>query len=61
MRGYDAWKTRSDRDDWAALNHKDEVEGPPIPLPALEPIDWGQEADDDARGRMELKALLEGK
>ena len=83
MRGYDAWKTRSDRDDWAALNHKDEVEGrrsvagndrddwaalknktrstPPIPLPTLEAIDWGREADEEARGRIELKAILERK
>jgi hypothetical protein len=60
MRGYDAWKTRSDRDDWAALNHKEEVEGPPIPLPALTPID-GEEADDEARARIELRALLEAK
>ena len=34
---------------------------PEIPLPALEPIDWGQEADDEARGRIELRALLEAK
>lgn len=33
----------------------------PIPLPALEPIDWGQPADDEARARIELRALLEAK
>jgi hypothetical protein len=30
-----------------------------IPLPTLEAIDWGAVADDDARGRLELKAILE--
>ena len=34
---------------------------PEIPLPALEPIDWGQPADEEARGRLELKALLEAR
>ena len=34
---------------------------PEIPLPSLLTIDWGQPADDDARGRLELKALLEAK
>jgi hypothetical protein len=28
-------------------------------LPTLEAIDWGAVADDDARGRLELKAILE--
>jgi hypothetical protein len=32
-----------------------------VVLPALEPIDWGQPADDEARGRIELRALLEAK
>ena len=34
---------------------------PELPLPSRLTIDWGQTADDDARGRMELKALLEAK
>jgi hypothetical protein len=29
-----------------------------IALPTLELIDWGQEADDEARGRLELRAML---
>jgi hypothetical protein len=57
MRGYDNWKTRSDLDDWAAKNHKEEID---FPLPELTPID-GDEADDEARGRLELKVKLEAK
>ncbi len=34
---------------------------PEITLPSLLTIDWGETADDEARGRMELKALLEAK
>jgi hypothetical protein len=52
---------RNYRDDWAALNDKEEVEGQPIPLPSLEAIDWGKEAPEEARGRIELRVKLEPK
>jgi hypothetical protein len=32
-----------------------------IPLPDLTNIDWGQLPDDDARGRLMLRATLQGK
>jgi len=31
VRGYDAWKTRSNLDDWAAQNHREWIDGPPEP------------------------------
>lgn len=30
----------------------------PLPLPELEPVDWGESADDNTRGRLMLRVIL---
>lgn len=34
---------------------------PEIPLPSLTEIDWGQPPDDDTRGRLLLRVIMQGR
>jgi hypothetical protein len=45
----------------ASIQEKKAEVQPEMPLPSLAAIDWGEPADDEARGRLELKVKLEAK